>query len=114
MKKILAPLLLLSLTGCLGHSSSDNELEGQVKKVQHVTPIIFFNYERVDVSLGVMRNGTGPISKDDMWLSVPNGDDIAILKHAAENGAPVKIKYYVSRVNWYQEEDTVTHVEIIQ
>jgi hypothetical protein len=114
MKRTIAIALILSLAGCLGHSSVDNELEGQVKKVQHVTPIIMWNYDQVDVSLGVMRNGTGSISKEDMWLCVPNQDDVALLKEAAESGTPVKIKYDVARVNWYQEEETVTHVEFLQ
>lgn len=114
MKKIIAAGLLISLTGCLGHSSVDNDLEGQVKKAQHVTPIFVSDYDRIDISLGIMRNGTGSISKDDMWLSVPNQSDFNVLQHAAEIGAPVKIKYDVSRMNWYQEEDTVSHVEIIQ
>jgi hypothetical protein len=103
----------LSLSGCLGYSSVDNELEGQVKKVQHVTPIILSNYHRVDVSLGIMRNGSGSIPKDDMWLSIPNAQDYAILEKAAETGVLVKIKYDDARVNWYQEEATVTHVEIL-
>ena len=108
----LSLIAILALSGCLGHSSMDNDLIGQVKKVQHKTPILFSDYDRVDVSLCIMRNGTGSISKEDMWLSVPNADDLAILVQAAQSGQPVKIKYDVSRMNWYQEEETVTHVEL--
>lgn len=112
MKKILPFLACLVLTGCLGDSSTDNELIGQVKKVHHNTPMIFMNYNSVDVSLGVLRGGVGSMSTQDMWLSVPNSKDFAVLQHASETGELVKIKYNVARCTWYQEEETVTHAEL--
>ena len=111
MKRLLLVLPLL-LGGCLGHSSVDNQAIGQVKKVQSVNPWIYPSYHRVDISLGVMRNGVGSISKDDMLLYVPDDVDYETLKHASETGDIVKIKYNVARFYWYGETETVTHAEI--
>lgn len=106
--------LPMLLSGCLGSSSADNELTGQVKRAQHVTPIIYSDYDRIDVSLGIMQNGVGSMSKDDVWMYVPSPHDFAILKMAAETGQLVKIKYDVSRVRWYVENDMVTSVELVK
>lgn len=110
----LLPLLSLSLTGCLGSSSSDNEMIGQIKRIQHVTPIIFSDYDRIDVSLGIMQNGVGSMSKEDVWMYVPNTTDVAVVKKAAESGQLVKIRYDVSRFRWYVENDMVTSVELVK
>ncbi len=108
---ILASTLVLS--GC-GWSSWDNEAIGQVKKLQHATPIICSDYDHVDISLGVMRNGVGSISTNDVWYYVPNASDVAILKSAAETGALVKFTYGVKRFRWCVEEETITHVELVK
>ena len=115
MKKIIWILPIL-LTGCLGDSSRDNELSGQVKKIHSVTPILCPNYKEVDVSLRILRNGMGSVSNQDMILWVPNDDDYEILKKASENGSIVKIKYDVARDRWFDcvPRETVSHAEIIQ
>lgn len=112
MKKIMPFLACLALTGCLGDSSADNDLIGQVKKVHHNTPLLLPDYDDVDVSLGVMRGGVGSMSTQDMWLYVPNPEDMKVLKDASESGALVKITYSVSRARFYVENDMVTHAEL--
>lgn len=100
----------LLLGGCLGASSSGNEMTGQVKRCQHVTPLIFFDYDRCDVSLGIMRNGVGSMSQEDVWIYVPTASHYAILDSASKSGALVNIKYDVARFRWYVEDDMVTDV----
>jgi hypothetical protein len=114
LKTATAFALALPLAGCLGHSSVDNETIGQVKKVQSVNPWVLPDYHRVDISLGVIRNGVGSVSKDDMLLYVPKDDDYEVLKHAAETGEIVKVKYNVARFYWYGELETITHAEIVK
>lgn len=114
MKLIGALALTLSMQGCLGDTSKDNELTGQVKKVQHHTPLILPNYNAADVSLGVVRNGVGSMSGQDLWLYVPNAADYETLSKAAESGAIVKLKYNVARCRFYVQKEEVTHVEIVQ
>lgn len=99
---------------CSGTSSTDNDVIGQVKKVEHITPRFFNNYQRVELSLGVMRNGVGSMSTQDIWLYVPNQKDIDILTQAAQSGALIKIKYDHYRFRWYVEEDEVTNVTAVQ
>jgi hypothetical protein len=90
MKKLI--VLSLFLTAC-GYTSKGNELVGQVKKVIDKTPVICSDYVEVDLSLGVMRNGVGSMSHEDVDLYVPNASDATLLKRAAESGQLVKISY---------------------
>ncbi|MDE2103487.1 MAG: hypothetical protein KGL39_39970 [Patescibacteria group bacterium] len=113
MKKYILMLPLL-LGGCLGNTAVDNDLTGQVKKVQHITPILLPDYNRADISLGVLRNGVGSMSTEDVWLYVPSADDYKILQKAADTGALVKITYNVARFRFYVPEYYVTHVQIEQ
>lgn len=111
MKKIITAVMLLPLVflgGCWGHSSSDNTIIGQVKKVKRMTPFICDNRVDVDVSLGIMRNGVGSMSTQDMWLTVANPATLAALNYAADNGTPVQITYDTARMNvcWNVEELT--------
>lgn len=93
----LIPLVLLA---ACGFSSADNEAVGQVKKVVKKTPLVCGDYIEADISLGVMRNGVGSLSKEDVELAVDKSETetIATLKHAAETGAIVKFTYDVRRL----------------
>lgn len=106
-------LLVLSLTGC-GWTSWDNVAIGQVKKAHHATPLICPNYDDVDISLGVIRNGVGSMSTQDIWFYVPNQSDFAILEKAAESGELVRITYGVKRFRICYEQETITHVELVK
>jgi hypothetical protein len=98
MKKLIA---LVLFTAACGNTSSANEAVGQVKKVIKHTPLVCEDYTEVDVSLGVMRNGVGSMSKEDVEIVVPNGEVAAIstLQKAAESGAIVHVVYDVKRLN---------------
>jgi hypothetical protein len=97
MKRLTMALILLTLPGCsamCGLSSTGNEATGQVKKVQHKTPLLCGEYDEVDVSLGVIRNGVGSMSTQDQWFNLGNNPEVlAIFKKASENGALVKFRY---------------------
>lgn len=116
MRRLLALPLALALGGCLGHSSSGNELTGQVKRVQHNTPFFCGDWVHADVSLGTMRNGVGSMSTQDLWLWVMNPEDVVVLERAARDGLIVKINYDVARYRaWWScmEKEEITHVEIV-
>ena len=88
----LLPLLLL-VVGC-GYSSVNNDAAGQVKQVHTVTPLFCSDYVEVALSLGVVRNGTGSISKEDIVLALEPGDPlIPTAKAAATSGALVQFRY---------------------
>lgn len=97
MKKL--SILFLIIAAC-GNSSADNETVGQVKKVVNKTPIICSDYTEVDISLGVMRNGVGSMSKEDVILAIDNSERETIekLKKAADDGSIVKVTYDVRRL----------------
>ena len=113
MKKILTISILLLLTAC-GYSSKQNEAIGQVKKVTEQTPIICSDYQATDISLGVMRNGVGSMSTEDVWYYVPNRDDVETLKKAAQTGQLVKFQFDVKRIRFCVPNDMITHVEILK
>lgn len=95
-KVLLSAALLATLAGC-GYSSQDNELVGQVKRVMRNTPIVCPDYYVADISMGVMRNGVGSVSKEDVWAVVP-ADKVDQFKKLAETGEPVKVSYDVKRL----------------
>lgn len=113
MKKILILMAAtICLAGCLGNSSSENDLVGQIKKAQHATPLLLPDYNRVDVSLGVMRNGVGSMSQEDVWMYVEDQAEFKTLEAAAQTGAVVHLHYNVARFRFYVPNDYVTGVEI--
>jgi hypothetical protein len=114
MKKLTILAVAFALSGCLGNSASSNQLVGQVKKVEHNTPLIMPDYDDADISLGVMRNGVGSMSHEDIWVYIPNAEDYLVLQKAAETGALVKVDYDTARARFYVENATVTHAEITQ
>lgn len=99
MKNMLLLSWFICLTAC-GTSSSGNESVGQIKKVTNETPLICPDYTEVDVSLGVIRNGVGSMSKEDLILAIDNSerDTITKLKKAAEDGSIVKFNYDIRRI----------------
>lgn len=111
MKKLLVLLILLS--GC-GYASRNNELIGQVKKVKHHTPLICPDYTDADISLGVMRNGVGSMSSEDVWIYIPTQELANKLTHAAETGELVKVNYDVKRLALCLPEAQMTQVEVVK
>jgi hypothetical protein len=114
MKRIVLLFGALSLTGCFGYSSKQNELTGQVKKIKNQTPLICPNRVDVDISLGIIRNGVGSMSAQDLWLTVENENDVKALAEAAESGKLVKISYDVRRVTICSHPEYLTRVEILK
>lgn len=112
MKKLLTVLAALALTAC-GYSSRENEVVGQVKKVMFNTPLVCSDYYDVDLSLGVMRNGTGSMSTQDMWIVV-NKSDLDVLKQANADGGVVKIIYDTQRVSFCTNGMIATKVEVVK
>ena len=111
MKKL---FLLLLLSGC-GYSAIDSELVGQVKKVLHETPLICpYNFNSADISLGIMRNGVGSMSSEDVWVYVPDKENFDKLKLANDTGALVKITYDDARFTICVPERKVSKVEFIK
>lgn len=111
MRRLLVIGALL-LAGC-GYSARDGELIGQAKKVVSVTPIVCPDYTAVDISLGVLRNGVGSLSTQDVWLRVMNHSDVALLKRAVESGAVVKVKYDTRRLTVCYAQFNLLYVEIL-
>jgi hypothetical protein len=114
--KLINTLVILSLivvAGC-GYSARENELTGQVKRVVHQTPILCSERSDLDISLGVMRNGVGSVSTQDVYLTVLNPNDVVLLNKAASEGSLVTIKYDIKRFTWCWENYIVTHVDLLK
>lgn len=109
MKKL---LLIMMLCAC-GYSSKSSELSGQPKNIEHNTPLICMNYDSVDISLGVMRNGVGSMSTQDVYLYVPSQNDIDTLNQAIKDGKLVKITYDEARITFCVPEKVVRKIEVL-
>lgn len=105
--------VLLLLTSC-GYSSRNNELIGQVKRVHSETPLICPDYDDVDISLGVIRNGVGSMSNQDVLMYIQKLEDTETLKRAAESGNLVRILYDRKRLTFCVQDMWIKKVEIIQ
>ena len=110
--KNLAIVALLCLGSC-GYSAMQSELVGQAKKITMRTPLICDNYMSFDVSLGVMRGGTGSMSTQDMWLTVQNMNQLDTIKKAVETGALVKVTYNSRRMAFCTDDHIMTNIEIV-
>jgi major membrane immunogen (membrane-anchored lipoprotein) len=111
--KMLVLVLLLLIAAC-GYSSRDVEAIGQVKRVAAVTPIICPNFKALDLSLGVMRNGVGSMSHEDIDVLVESEDVAAKLKASAEQGKIVKITYDMARLTFCVPERVVRTVQVLE
>lgn len=114
LKAVLVLAILLVLVAGCGYRSKENELVGQVKKVSLNTPIICSDYTTVDISLGVIRNGVGSMSSQDMWLYVPDRGDKELLIAANASGALVKVIYGEKRFTPCSVEAWVSKVELVK
>jgi hypothetical protein len=113
MKMITLGCAILFMTSC-GYESKQNDLTGQVKKVVHETPLLCDEFDAVSISLGVIRNGVGSMSTEDINMYVANKTDVELLKQAAELGQLVKITYDDRRFAWCVPSHWVTHVLIVK
>lgn len=103
--------LVIAITAACGNSSRGSELTGQVKKVIERTPLVCPDYTEADVSLGVMRNGTGSMSHEDVAVVVEDSQ-VAMLQTAARTGALVRITYDERRVALCWPDRRAVRVEL--
>ena len=100
--KFCASFLCLGLAAC-GNSAVDGDLTGQAKKVTHVTPLFCPGYVAFDVSLGVMQNGTGSMSTQDVWFTVSDSIDVDKLKSAVADAMIVRVHFDTRRLPFCTE-----------
>lgn len=115
MRKLIF-IAVIFVAGC-GYTSVGNDGVCQPKKIHHNTPLICGNYDTVDISLGVMRDGVGSMSTHDMTLSFDprnQRENEAKLEQAIKAGKLVKLSYNDRRFSICQETEQVTDVEIIE
>lgn len=89
-------------------------MTGQVKAIDHKTPIICGDYDELDLSLGVMRNGVGSMSSQDVPLYVTSADDVKKLKEALQSGKIVELTYDERRVTFCVPDRWVTGIKTLE
>lgn len=98
----------------LGYESIDNAAIAQPKKVFHERPLVFCeDYVDVDLSLGVMVNGTGSYSSQDEMFQVPNKSVEITLDDAISQGKLVRVHYNSQRFNVCRPTNEITSVEVL-
>lgn len=113
MKKVLCVGIMMAASSC-GLTARDSEAVGQIKHVIKKTPIFCPDETLLDMSLGLMRNGTGSVSQENVWIRVSTPEQEKQLRDAATSGAPVRVTYDVQRVRFCWEERETTRVELIK
>lgn len=88
-----------------------NTAIGQAKKVYHTTPIFCSDWDAADLSLGVMKDGAGSMSTQDMWFVVEDADVLKTLTAAVASGALVNVTYDDRRFSWCRETAVIRSVE---
>ncbi len=105
-------VLLAALLAC-GYSSVGNTMTGQVKKVVNNTPILCSNYADADISLGVLRDGVGSMSSQDVWAVIPP-DLVDDFQTYSESGAIVDIQYDVYRLTFCTTDLYIRSVKLAE
>ncbi len=116
MKKIIFGIILASsllFQGC-GYESRNGEIIGQVKNVARQTPLVCSEYNMTNISLGVMRNGVGSMSTEDVELEILNKEDVKLLTNAMKSGQLVHIFYDTKRVCFCTPRLKVLNVELVK
>lgn len=103
MSKSFAFIFSALLVGC-GYSHRDNELIGQPKSVESTTPIFCPNQNVLHLSLGVMRNGVGSMSTEDVRINIPDDNLAWALKETVKSGKLINAKTNEARFRWCNEE----------
>lgn len=111
MKKLLLLGLMLSGCGC-GRESVNVVASGQVKTVSNETPLLCPDYTEVDVSLGVVHDGTGSMSTHDILFRVDDSDLAKVLREAAKSGKIIEVTYDTDRFRWCVETRVITSVKV--
>jgi len=106
--------LFFTTSGCWGYSSKNNELTGQVKYVEHVTPMFCEDRIEASISLGVMRKGVGSMSTHDAVVYVPSDTAVQVLTTAAESGQLVKVVYDEQRFSLCKPLVVVRAVKLLE
>jgi hypothetical protein len=93
--------------GCCGWSKKEVTGSGQVKKVGKVTPLVCPDHYIVDISLGVMRNGVGSMSNQDMNFFIEE-KHVESLRAIAAVGGIVDFTYDERRYAWCVDHQRLT------
>ena len=114
MKKVITALAAGALLFGCGYSGVDGEGIGQAKKLTRVTNLICEDYDAFDMSLGVMQNGTGSVSTQDVWFTFYDRALIPKLKDLVARGAVVKVTYDTRRAPVCTEQLILRSVEEVR
>ena len=114
MFKFLIGICLFCLMGCLGYSSKNSESIIQPKSIQMQTPIICPEVPILHGSLGIIRNGRGSISNQDVDMVITNDQDKYKIQTAIDSGYFLNVKYNTKRMVVCNSEHILVDVEIVK
>ena len=107
-------IVSVSILSACGNNSINNDLAGQVKRVGSATPLVCGDYTYADVSTGIMRNGVGSMSSEDVLVQLENPADAELLKKAQLEGKLVHIIYDKRRIAICGQYRRATKVELLK
>lgn len=101
MKHVLLGAALL-LSSC-GNSATDIELTGQLKAAGVATNLICPDYFYLDMSMGVIKDGTGSVSKDDIFVTLYGRQEYKKYQELAKVGAIITVHANMRRAAFCTE-----------
>lgn len=113
MKKRLMIGLLLCAVGC-GYSHRDNDLVGQPKSVESTTPLLCPDQHILHMSLGVLRNGTGSMSTEDIRINIVDAHLVPALQLAISKGSLITARTNEARFRWCNEEKELVSFQVME
>jgi len=105
--------ILAFVFGC-GYSHRDNELIGQPKSIESTTPLVCPDQNILHLSLGVMRNGVGSMSTQDVEINIPDPSLVAPLKRVVESGKIINARTNEARFRWCNEMKELVSFEVVE
>lgn len=109
--KIIILALMLFLTAC-GYSELGTNGVVQVKRVHVVNPLICPKYYVLDASLGIMQNGVGSMSTQDIDLTVSEKQATELDELLKKGKSIVNIKYNTRRFSLCEEMRLLESYEV--
>ena len=105
---------ILPMVGIGEYAATDIVSVGQVKTVMNMTPMACNKFVDMSLSLGVMRNGAGSVSTEDVWMNLNTIEQIEIARRSQENGNLVRVTYDYFRFAPCRNSRNVKKIEILE
>lgn len=109
---LLAFIVSSTLSSC-GYLEVGTKGLAQIKRIHKVTPLLCPDYTLIDVSLGVMQNGAGSMSKEDIEMVVTEDQAKQLDTVLSQGKGIIEMTYSRKRVSFCKEDRVMTGFTVL-